>query len=298
MLRLAIFILVIFCTALAGSGVQAQLHSPEKGVGVNENVDAVLPLHLQFKDHNENKFQLRHFFENDRPVILTLNYSDCPMLCNLQLAGLVTAMREMKDLPLGFEIGKDFDIVTISIDPNESAKKIRDVRDKYTFLYGDQNQTKKGWHFLRGNQSSIQEVAKIAGFQYHFVRATKEYAHPPVFMVCSSEGRILRYVHGVSFDAQEFEAIMEKSKQGESGKSLGQFIFSCLMMREFTGKNSAQMLTVMRFGGVATVIILGGCLLPFWLAKSRSSEGGDEDNGPKDLDSPEKLNSKNKNPGQ
>ena len=263
------FIAAILLTTFVASAARAQLQDPEKGVGVEEKVDADLPLHLIFRDHNENKVELGDFFNNGRPVILTLNYSDCPMLCNLQLSGLVTAMREMQDLPNKFTIGKDFDIVTVSIDPNESSKKIRETREKYTFLYGNQNATKTGWHFLRGRQNSIQELAETVGFQYHFRRSNKEFAHPPVFMVCSNEGKILRYVHGVSFEPQKLESVVEQSLEGKSGKSLGQFIFSCLMLREFTGKNSAQMMTVMRFGGAATVLVLIGLMIPFWFSKSR-----------------------------
>ena len=160
-------------------------------VGVDEHLNALLPLDASFNDESGNRYTLSKFIAKDRPTILTLNYSNCPMLCNLQLSGLVQAMTKPE---FKLDPGKDFELVSISIDPRELPSKARETKQKYLDLAG-RDGFKDSWHFLTGKQIDIERVAEAIGFRYEYDPRTKEYYHAPVFVIVSSEGRIMRYVH-------------------------------------------------------------------------------------------------------
>ena len=233
-----------------------------EGVDVEEHLDAILPLHSEFRDETGNWWKLAHFFKNGRPVILSLNYSDCPMMCSIQLTKLTGALRDSK-----LVAGSDYDLISVSINPNEHSIRARKTKEKYTFLHGGE-EVKDNWHFLTGKKLEIEQLTTTVGFKYKYDKNTKEYYHPPVLIVCSSDGRVLRYIHGISFESEVLENVIAESAEGNSGESIGEFIFSCLLLRQYTGKNSKQIMQVMRLGGVATIVILAGILLPFWFGRS------------------------------
>ncbi len=264
MMGLILIILQMNVCAQTSAGLKKGLSPREKaneGIDVEEHVGALLPMGSKFRDEKGNWYPLSHFFNQDRPVILSLNYSDCPMMCNLQLTELVRTLKET-----GKIAGVDYDFVTISIDPNEHSVRARKSKEKFTSLHGGE-EVKANWHFLTAKQIEIDQITETIGFKYKFDRATKEFWHPPVLTVCSSDGKVLRYVHGVSFETEVLAKVIEESAEGKTGQSIGEFIFSCLLFREFTGKNSEQILQVMRLGGIATMVVLAGLLIPFWLGK-------------------------------
>ena len=250
-----VFVLLLCC--FAGEFVTAQIQ-PEAS-GVDEHVGALLPLDARFVKEDGNAYPLEKFFESGRPVILTMNYSNCPMLCNLQLTNLVAALRDMEIQP-----GKDFDIVSVSIDPREGPRRARETKEKYVQIYGKEG-TADSWHFLTGKQEEIERLATVVGFRYQYIPKTKEYIHPPVFIMCSPDGRIMRYVHGVDFQPEELQQALVASGKGESGDSISKFIFSCFLDRSYSGQYSVSVMKIMRAAGIMTVVIVLCTLLPFWL---------------------------------
>jgi protein SCO1 len=256
--------MLLFAGMLPGQELPSS-KTGDDGIRVEERVGKFLPLDEKFRDEYGNWQSLRDFFGSDRPTILSLNYSNCPQMCELQLGALASQLSL-----LTLEPGQDYELVSISMSPSESAIRVRESKDKYVLSFG-RDSAKTGWHFVTGKATGISEVSKAMGVSYRFVPTTKEYAHPPVFIVADPEGKILRYVHGFDFKADDLNQILVESKQGKTGMSFGEYLFACFMGRTFTGKNTRQVMQIMKLSGLITVIALIGWLSPAWFRRQTST---------------------------
>lgn len=257
---------MIFCLALATS-VKAQLNeTPDAvdGLGVTEHLNDLLPLETRFTDDRGALIRLGDYFDGEKPVILSLNYSNCPMLCQQQLNGLVSTLGEMDA-----SVGEDFHVVSISIDPRESYQKASKTRMRYYQEY-DRPGTSQGWHFLVGDVRSIMAVAKATGFQYRYVPERKEYAHNAVLMLCTPEGRISRYLYGVQFDEPTLRLSLVEASEGKIGTTVDQILLACFMYDETAGRYGPQAIRLMQLGAFTTVACLLIGLVPFWVLRRRT----------------------------
>lgn len=242
-----------------------------EGVGVTEHPGAVLPLGLMFRDENGRDVRLKDYFTGGRPVILTLNYYRCPMLCTLQLNGLIDALRRMEWTP-----GREFEIVTVSIDPLETPPLARLKKQNYMKEYG-RPEAAKGWHFLTGREESIQELARTVGFEYRYDRETDQYVHAAALFVCTPEGRVSRYLYGILYDPTTLRLSLVEAAEGRARSTVDRILLYCFHYDSAKGKYAPAAMNIMRAGGVATVIILGGVLLAYWrreAARRPASSGG------------------------
>ncbi len=258
---------VYFCLVFTIS-VQAQLNeTPEAvdGLGVTEHLNEKLPLDTRFTDDRGALIRLGDYFDGDKPVILSLNYSNCPMLCQQQLNGLVRTLGEMDA-----SVGEDFHVVSISIDPRESHQKASKTRMRYYQEY-DRPGTADGWHFLVGDATSIMAVAKSTGFQYRYVPERKEYAHTAVLMICTPDGRISRYIYGVQFDEPTLRLSLVEASEGKIGSTVDQIILTCFMYDETAGRYGPQAFRLMQLGAFTTVTCLAIGLIPFWVLRRRTT---------------------------
>ena len=258
---------VTICLAITSS-VLAQLNETPAavdGLGVTEHLNEQLPLDTRFTDDRGQSVTLGDFFDGKRPVILSLNYSNCPMLCQQQIGGLVSTLRQMNE-----SVGKDFQLVSISIDATETPKRAAETRRRYYQEY-DRPGTAGGWHFLVGSGKSILNVAKATGFQYRYVPERKEYAHPAVLMLCTPDGRISRYIYGVQFEEATLRLSLVEASQGKIGKTVDQLILFCFHYDETSGNYSPNAVRLMQLGGFATVTCLAIGLIPFWVLRRRST---------------------------
>lgn len=230
-----------------------------EGVGVDENLDGQLPLDAVFLDSEGNQVKLGDYFNNDRPVILTLNYYVCPMLCGLMINGMVDGLKE-----LDFEPGKDYDIVTISFNPVETPKLAKLKKQNYVKYFG--RQSAHNWHFLTGTQANIDAVTEAVGFKYKWVEDTQEYAHAAVVNVCTPEGHISRYLYGVMFEPRTLRMALVEASQGKIGTTVDRVLLFCLHYDPDAGTYNASVMNITRLVGIATVIILLIILVPAWLA--------------------------------
>jgi protein SCO1/2 len=270
---LAVLALAIFaCMNQADAQLRKQDQSSEFQTGVDEHPGALLPLDAKFVKEDGNTYPLAKFFSGDKPVVLTMNYSDCPQLCNLQLTGMVAALREIDLQP-----GKDFDMVSISINPGEGTYRAKQTKQKYITIYGNEN-SEAAWHFLTGEQTEIDRVATAIGFKYHYVPSTREYIHPPVFVMCSPDGRVMRYVHGIEFEPEQIREALVESGAGRTGNSISRFVYSCFLDRSYSGEYSVSVMKVMRLAGGMTAVILICTLLPFWFSRSKRLDASRQEN--------------------
>lgn len=239
----------------------AQLNTAVKefeGVGVDEHLEDFVPLSAVYTDDRGRRIRLGDFFQEGKPVVLAMNYSSCPLLCSQQLTGLVDCLKKIDLLT-----GKDFEVVSVSIDPLETTSRARDTQQKYTKQYGRPG-AGKGWHFLTGEQSEISRLSEAIGFKYRFVPQQKEYAHAAVFVICTPDGRISRYIYGVYFDPQTVRLSLVEAADGKIGTAMDQVLLMCFAYDPSVGKYSATIIGWMKIAAGATVGGLLLCLIPAW----------------------------------
>lgn len=221
-----------------------------RDVGLDQKLGNSIPLDLTFRDEHGQTVALRHFF-GEKPVILTLVYYQCPMLCTEVLNGL---LRSAKELPL--EIGKDFSIVTISIDPGERPV-LADVKHQlYAGLYGRPGGP-RGWHFLTGDEAQIKALAEAVGFRYAYDPASGQFAHPSGIMLLTPAGKLARYFYGISYPARDLRLGLVEASQEKIGSPIDQILLYCYHYDPATGRYGLLISRVIRAAGALTVLSLG-----------------------------------------
>lgn len=239
---------------------------PLEEVGVDEHLGQQVPLNVGFVDSTGSKVQMSDIIAGQKPVLMSLNYADCPMLCNLQLDGLLEGLQNLSLQP-----GTDFDLVTLSIDPNEDLEHTRKFKNKYVTAY-QRPLADKAWHFLTGSVQNIETIARAVGFRYAFVPERKEYAHTAVVMVLSPEGRISRYLYGVTFNARDLKLAILEASEGKIGSTLDRILLYCFHYDASVGRYSPMAANIMRLGGALTVLLLGGTLALWWLKENKTKQ--------------------------
>jgi len=221
------------------------------GVGIDQKLNGEIPLELVFRDEEGKLVTLRDYF-GSRPVILSLVYYNCPMLCTQILNGMVETFRVMK-----FAAGAEFDVVTVSIDPLESHELARMKKTEYLNAYGKPSAW-KGWHFLTGNQASISALAEAVGFRYVYDEATKQFAHSSGITVATPEGKLARYLYGIEFLAKDLTFSLMEAANNKIGSPVDKLLLLCYHYDPMTGKYGLLVTNLLRAGGVLCVVLLGG----------------------------------------
>ncbi|MDA7859377.1 SCO family protein [Mariniblastus sp.] len=246
-----------------------------QGIGVDSQTGESIVRDITFHDEENRFVQIGKYFDGTRPVMLSFNYSDCPKLCSVQLENMTDTLRDIK-----FKVDEDFQMISLSIDPNEQTSRAKQSKAKYVKRYSkfDRENSQDGWHFLTGDEDDIQLLADICGFRYKYVREQKLYSHPPVFILISPEGKIVRYIHGLNYDAGTIEQALVESAKGKIGSPINilNYGLGCFTFNESTGRYTFQAMAIMRIGGAFTTILLLGTLVPYWLFR-RGSKKDDSD---------------------
>jgi protein SCO1 len=224
------------------------------GIDVKEHLAAPVPMDLGFEDENGKPVTLKDYFDGSVPVILTMNYSNCPMLCSLQLNALVDGLKKVD-----WTIGKEYRIVTVSFDPNETAELAHRTKSRYLAQYGRPG-SEGGWHFLHGSESNVQAMAKALGISYHYNEARKEYVHPATVVLSTPNGKIDRYLYGLDYPQKTLHLSLVESSEGKIGTTVDQLILFCFHYDANEGRYAPVARNIMRAGGGATVFLLAGFL--------------------------------------
>lgn len=243
---------------------EEDLPEPAQGIGVTEQLGKDLPLHLTFEDDQNRFIKLGQLFDGKRPVVLSFNYSNCPKLCVVQLQNLAAELQHIDLVP-----NRDFQIVSVSIDPTEQARTLANTKNKYVTAYGDLD-TADGWHFLRGTKTNIGELTRACGFKYRYFVKERIYSHPAAFIFCTADGRISRYLNGLdgSLGKSMQPALVEAGK-GRIGSLADKvkYFAGCFVFDPTTGKYSLSAIKAMRLAGLATVVCLVVGITPYWIRR-------------------------------
>ncbi|OFV83461.1 MAG: hypothetical protein A2Y78_10400 [Acidobacteria bacterium RBG_13_68_16] len=264
--------LVLLVTAVPASAQrQERLPKDLEGVGITEHPGVRLPLDLEFTDENGAPVRLGQYFSGDRPVILTLGYYRCPMLCTLVLNSLVDGLRDLPWTP-----GREFEIVTVSIDPTETPTLARLKKQNYLEEYARPGAA-GGWHFLTGREENIRKLADAVGFGYRYVQERGEYAHSAAIFVATPDGRMARYLYGVVYQPKTVRLALTEAGQGKIGTTVDQLLLYCFHYDAQEGRYVVAASNIMRFGGATTALIVGLWLAVSWRrgARKKSLERSD-----------------------
>src|SRR6202166_1085596 len=228
-----------------------------ENVGIEQHLNAQVPPDLIFRDESGRVVKLGDYFGR-KPLILNLVYYNCTMLCGEALAGLSSAMRLIK-----FDVGNEFDVVTVSFDPRETPEMAAAKKANYVKRYGRANAA-GGWHFLTGQSESINALTKSVGFQYQYDSKTNQYAHATAIMVLTPQGRISRYFYGVDFPPKDLRMGLVEASQGKIGNAVDAVLLYCYHYNPETGKYGAMVGNILRMAAAATILLLGGLLFILW----------------------------------
>jgi len=227
---------------------------PKPGVRIDQNLGRPIPLDLSFRDEQGRPVRLGDYF-GEKPVILTPVYYRCPMLCNVVLEGVVNALRELR-----FDVGQEFQVVTVSFDPTETAGDAAAKKEKYVRRYG-RDGAEDGWHFLTGSDSSVSTLMGTLGFHYQWDDQIKQWAHGTTIVVATPEGRIARYFFGIQYPPRDLRLGLVEASGGTIGSAVDQLLLLCYHYDPATGKYSGYAMNAVRIGGGASVAALFGFIL-------------------------------------
>jgi len=264
----AISLLALACLFYSGIAT-AQLQDPMqsigirpellKEVGIDQKLNNQIPLDLTFRNEHGLPVQLNQYFNHGKPVILTLVYYNCPMLCTQVLNGLLETMKHLK-----IEAGADYEVLTVSIDPTEKSVLAAAKHDLYTGLYGRPGGV-AAWHFMTGDEAQIKQLANAVGFRYAYDPDSKQFAHASTIMVLTPKGKISRYFYGIQYPARDLRFGLMEASEGRIGSPVDQILLFCYHYDPVTGKYGIFISHVIKIAGGLTVLVIG--LLIFFLAR-------------------------------
>ena len=221
-------------------------------ISIAQKLDTQIPLDLQFRNERGEVVRLRDFFRNGRPVLLNFVYYRCPMLCPMVLEGTTASLTHLK-----FDIGREFDVLTVSIDPRDTTQRAAELKEKYVRHYGRLDAA-KGWHFLTAHETAIRKLTEAVGFQYQYDSRTDQFAHGAALLVLTPEGRVSRYFYGFEYKPRDLRLAIVEASEGKIGNAVDQFLLLCFHYDPATGKYSRNAMMFARAGGVTTLLALGG----------------------------------------
>jgi protein SCO1/2 len=252
----------VFALCLAARGAQSLTASNLTAISFDQKLGAQVDRALSFRDENGRDVRLGNYLDR-KPVILLLGYYQCPMLCTLTLNGLVQTMEDMK-----WSIGKDFEIVNVSIDPRDTPALASAKKRNYLKQYGRAG-AEDGWHFLTGDEPAIRQLADEVGFHYAYDEASKQYAHPSGLVILTPDGKISHYLFGVTYDAQNLFDSLHDASGSRVGSPIQQFILLCFHYNPITGKYGATIMLIVRILGALTIFGLFGGIV-FMVRREKS----------------------------
>ena len=239
--------------ARAPSGLPKALN----GVGIDQKLNEQLPLDLAFKDESGKDVKLGDYF-GKKPVVLSLVYYQCPMLCNQVMNGMVTAFKVM-----AFQPGQDFEVVTVSFDPRETPALAAAKKNTYVNYLPEARRANaaSGWHFLTGDEASIKRLTDAVGFRYHFDEATNQFAHASAIYVTTPQGKLARYFYGIEYPPRDLRLGLIEAADNKIGTPVDQLLLYCFHYDPATGKYGAAVMNLMRLGGIVTLLAIVGMFL-------------------------------------
>jgi protein SCO1/2 len=222
-----------------------------KEVGFDQNIGQLAPLDAMFRDETGRPVHLADYF-SEKPVVLSLAYFSCPMLCGLSMQGLSSSLKGMN-----LEPGRDFNVLTVSFDPTETPAMAAAKKEQAMLRHGRPGAA-AGWHFLTGEKDAIARLTAAVGFRYTWDAAAKQYAHPTGVVVLTPEGKIARYLFGIEYAAKDLRLSLVEASKGHLGTVVDQLLLLCYHYDPMVGRYGPIAIGSLRVAGLLTMVALGG----------------------------------------
>jgi protein SCO1/2 len=235
-----------------------------EGVGIEEHLGRQIDLNMTFTAENGYPVALKEYFHSGKPVILDLIYYSCPNLCTLILNGQTAAMREI----LPWTPGKEYEVVTISIDPNESFDLARKKKAIYLSSF---DHPAPGWHFLCDRDGNAKKLAETLGFKYRWDERTQQFAHAGGIMILTPEGKMARYLYGASFHPRDLRFSLAEASENRSTMAVQKMLLFCYHYDPKAGGYVLFATNIMRAGGILTVLLIGFFLRRMYVAERKKN---------------------------
>ena len=232
-------------------------------IDIVEHLGDKLPLDLQFIDDQGQLVTLGDYFDKDKPVLLTLGYYECPMLCNLVFNGVSDGIKQ-----LGWVPGEKFEVISVSIDSTETSELAAAKKANYIKAM-EMPGAEKGWHFLVANQSQAKVLADAIGFKYYYVAERDEFAHAAAAYLISPDGVITRYLYGIQYTGRDLKLGLLEASDGKIGTTLDRIILYCFHYDSEASGYVLMARNVMKLGGLVSVVFLGIIVGTMWLKDRR-----------------------------
>jgi protein SCO1 len=254
----AVFVAILMPIPALGQGMTQGIMSPPanvrppglKNIGIEQHLDEQIPPDLTFREETGKSVRLGDYF-GKKPMILNLVYYQCPMLCGEVLSGLEKALRVLK-----FDIGKEFDVLTISFDPRETPEMATKKKAEFLQRYGRPTGA-AGWHFLTGPQESIDALTKAAGFQYQYDDKSGQFAHATAIVVLTPGGKIAQYYYGVEYAPKDLRLGLIQASENKIGNLADQVLLYCYHYDPTAGRYGAIVSRILQLSGLVTILVLG-----------------------------------------
>lgn len=255
----------------ASNASRNQLPPDLAAVSVTEHLNSQLPMDVVLRDEQGHERQLREFFDGRHPVLINMAYYRCPMLCNLVSNAVINGLRGV-----AWTVGEEFEILTVSIDPRETSADALARRARVSDQYGRAGGS-HGWHFTVGDEAQVRRLANALGFGYRFERASNQYAHPAVVFLATPNGKVARYLYGISFNPADLRMGLLEASEGRSISTVERVLLYCYHYDPRDRRYALVAKQVMKLGGVLTIILLGGGLFALWAREVRRARKSDND---------------------
>jgi protein SCO1/2 len=249
------------------TGTSNGLPNALKDVGIDQRLDQQVPLDIQLRDESGQTVRLGNYFHG-KPVVLSLVYYDCPMLCTQVLSGMIGAFGQ-----LSFTAGREFEVVTVSFDPREGPALAAKKKEVYLSGYNRPG-VDDGWHFLTADPPSIKRLTESVGFKYRFDVSTNQFAHASGIMVLTPQGKLARYFYGIDYPAKDLRLGLVEASEGKIGSPVDKLLLYCYHYDPATGRYGPVVMNMVRISGVVTVV---GITLLLLLLRRRSKGPGTRD---------------------
>ena len=255
-MRPLLLLVLLLCARLASAGPgtpgappaepatpASNLPEALQDVGFDQRLGSTLPLALEFTNEAGERVALGSYF-GARPVILTLVYYECPMLCTLVLNGVTSALKAVP-----FTVGEDFEIVSVSFDPRDTSALARKKKDHYVDELGVAS-AERGWHFLTGDSTAIASLTEACGFRYSYDPERGEYAHASGILIVTKDGTISRLLYGIEYAPKDIRLALVEAGEGKIGSVVDELLLYCFHYDPAAGKYGAAVVNLVRTGGV------------------------------------------------
>jgi len=221
-------------------------------IGWDQNLGQKIPLDLAFKDETGKDVVLADYF-GEKPVVLSLVYYECPMLCTISLNGLARALEVLSFVP-----GQEFEVLTVSFDANEGTALAAAKKRAYMASYDKSEQGAQGWHFLTGDEEAVERLTRAIGFRFAWDEETEQFAHPAGILVAAPDGTISHYLFGVEYSPKDLRLALVASGEGKVGSTVDQVLLYCFQYDPETGRYSAAIFNIVRIAGLVTLVGMAG----------------------------------------